>query len=158
MFLLRRNYAGFSHAAFSGIRKDIFKRNKNVKMITEVKSPVSNKGGRPKKKIKRDEQLAVMCTLVERKAIEHKAKAANISISEYLRSLGVKGQVDRKIKVFPKEVLQFNGTLNHMAANLNQIAKKRNREETFNGMEREEFIMLSEDIQELVKQIRNYLQ
>src|SRR2546430_9915142 len=103
-------------------------------MEAVAKDKTRNKGGRPKKDIRRDEQLAVMCTLVERKAIEYKAKAANVSVSEYLRTLGVKGQVDRKIKTVPKEVLQFNGTLNHMAANLNQVAKKRNREETFNDM------------------------
>jgi len=63
-----------------------------------------------------------------------------------------------KIKTLPKEVLQFIGMLNHMSANLNQVVKKRNREETFTAMERDEFFLLSKDIQELVKQIRNYLQ
>ena len=65
-------------------------------MINEVRKKTKNKGGRPKKLIRRNEQLAVMCTLVERKVIEHKAKAANVSISEYLRTLGLKGQVDMK--------------------------------------------------------------
>jgi len=127
-------------------------------MISELREQKRNKGGRPKKQIKRDEQLAVMCTLVERKAIEYKAKTANISVSEFLRTLRLKGQVDMKIKTLPKEVLQFIGMLNHMSANLNQVAKKRNREETFTAMERDEFFLLSKDIQELVKQIRNYLQ
>ena len=127
-------------------------------MISELREQKRNKGGRPKKQIKRDEQLAVMCALVERKAIEYKAKTANISVSEFLRTLGLKGQVDMKIKTLPKEVLQFIGMLNHMSANLNQVVKKRNREETFTAMERDEFFLLSKDIQELVKQIRNYLQ
>src|SRR6266496_4749065 len=152
MFLLRRNYAGFLHAALSGIQKvHCVNGNKNVMMEAAAKDKTSNKGGRPKKDIRRDEQLAVMCTLAERKVITYKAKVANISVSEYLRTLGVKGQVDSKIKTLPKEVLQFNGMLSHMAANLNQVAKKRNREETFNDMEREEFLMLSKDIQELIK-------
>jgi len=102
--------------------------------------------------------IGVKCTNVEKIIILHKAKKVCVTPSEYLRTLGVKGQVDRKIKVLPKEVLAFIGTLNHMAANLNQVAKKRNREETFNDMEREEFFMLSKDIQKLIKQIRNYLQ
>jgi len=127
-------------------------------MITEAKEKTRNKGGRPKKAIRRDEQLAVMCTLVERKVIEYKAKISNVSVSEYLRTLGVKGQVDRKIKTLPKEVLQVIGTLNHMAANLNQVAKKRNKDEPFNDMERADFFTLFKDIRELVKQIRNYLQ
>ena len=127
-------------------------------MINEVKEKTRNKGGRPKKIIKRDEQLAVMCTLVERKAIEYKARILNMSISEFLRTLGTDGQVGRKINTLPKEVLQRIGTLNHMAANLNQVAKKKNSDEPFNDMERDEFLKLSKDIREFVKQIRNYLQ
>jgi hypothetical protein len=127
-------------------------------MITEAKEKARNKGGRPKKNIRRDEQLAVMCTIIERKVIEYKANLANISVSEFLRTLGVKGQVGMKIKTLPKEVLEFKGVLNHMAANLNQVAKKRNRQESFNDMERDEFMMLCKDIQEVIKQIKNYLQ
>ena len=127
-------------------------------MISEVREKTKNKGGRPKKLIRRNEQLAVMCTLVERKVIEYKAKAANVSISEYLRTLGLKGQVDMKIKALPKEILEFKGTLNHMAANLNQVARKANREENFTDMERDEFMMLSKEIQNLIKQIKNCLQ
>ena len=84
------------------------------------------RGGRPKQAICRDQQLAVMCTHAERKIIEDKAKAASISNSEFLRTLGLKGQVDRKIKVLPREILLFTATLNHLAANINQVAKKRN--------------------------------
>jgi hypothetical protein len=127
-------------------------------MITEVKGKTRNKGGRPKKNIRRDQQLAVMCTIIERKAIEHKAKFANISVSEYLRTVALKRQVDMKTKIIPKEVLEFKGSLSHMAANLNQVAKKRNREESFNDMERDEFIMLCKDIQKVIKQIKNCLQ
>ncbi len=127
-------------------------------MITEAKEKTRNKGGRPKKNIRRDEQLAVMCTIIERKAIEYRAKLANISVSEYLRTLGLNGQVDMKKKTLPKEVLEFKGILSHMAANLNQVAKKRNREESFNDMERDAFMMLCKNIQEVIKQIENYLQ
>src|SRR4051794_25149538 len=127
-------------------------------MITEVNGQTRNKGGRPKKIIRRDEQLAVMCTLMERKAIENKARISNMSISEFLRTLGLKGQVDRKIKTLPKEVLQMIGILNHMAANLNQVAKKKNRDEPFNDMERDEFMQLFKEIAEVIKKIRNYLQ
>ncbi len=84
------------------------------------------KGGRPKKGIKRDQLLAVKCTLIERKVIEAKAKSVLLSVSEYLRNQGLSGKVDRLQKVLPKEVLAVTATLNHMAANLNQIAKKRN--------------------------------
>src|SRR5688500_13792274 len=126
--------------------------------MNEIKRQIKNKGGRPKKEIRRDQQLAVMCTLIERKLIEHKAKNANCCISEYLRELALKGQVDRKIKALPRDVLQFTATLKHLAANLNQVAKKRNREESFNAFERAELNLLSGDIKTLAEQIKSYLQ
>lgn len=126
--------------------------------MNELKRQIKNKGGRPKKEIRRDQQLAVMCTLIERKLIEHKAKNANCCISKYLRELALKGQVDRKIKALPRDVLQFTATLNHLAANLNQVAKKRNREESFNAIERAELNLLSGDIKMLAEQIKSYLQ
>jgi len=127
-------------------------------MIGEKKRTWDRKGGRPKKAIRRDEQLAVMCTLIERKLIEHKVKTAGTSISQFLRELALKGQVDSRIKTLPKEILLFTATLNHLAANVNQVAKKRNREETFNAIERAEWKVLSEEVRQLAEQIKKYIQ
>ncbi len=115
------------------------------------------KGGRPKQAVCRDQQLAVMCTHAERKTIEDKAKAASISNSEFLRTLGLKGQVDRKIKVLPKETLLFTATLNHLAANINQVAKKSNSFDELNAVERADLNHLSEQIKQLANDIKNYL-
>lgn len=116
-----------------------------------------NKGGRPKKEHKRSQQLAVMCTLAERKIIEDKAKLSNTSISQYLRELALHGRVDRKIKVLPKEVLLFTATLNHLAANMNQVAKKRNQNDELNAIERAGLIVLSVDIKKLAADIKYFL-
>ena len=116
------------------------------------------RGGRPKQAVCRDQQLAVMCTHAERKIIEDKAKAASVSNSEFLRSLGLKGQVDRKIKALPKEILLFTATLNHVAANINQVAKKRNSLDELNAIERAELNQLSGQIKQLAKDIKSYLQ
>ena len=71
-----------------------------------------SKGGRPIKAMKRDQLLGVKCTLLELKAIEHKAKNAALSVSEYLRELSVNSVVTRrKQKSLSKEVLLFTGTL-----------------------------------------------
>jgi len=126
--------------------------------MNEVIKIFRTKGGRPKQAVCRDQQLAVMCTQAERKIIEDKAKAASISNSEFLRSLGLKGQVDSKIKVFPKEILLFTATLNHLAANINQVAKKRNSFDELNAIERAELNQLSVQIKQLAKDIKNYLQ
>lgn len=116
------------------------------------------KGGRPKKAVTKNQQLAVMCTLSERQLIEEKAKTLNMSKSEYLRMIGLSGKIDIKIKALPKEVLFFKATLNHMAANMNQIAHKRNCNDELNAIERAELNVLSQQVKQLVNDIKSYLQ
>lgn len=118
---------------------------------------MKNKGGRPRKENKRSQQLAVMCTIAERQIIADKAKLTNISISQFLRELALQGQVDRKLKVLPKEVLLFTATLNHLAANMNQVAKKRNQHDELNALERAALLVLSTEIKKLSADIKNFL-
>ena len=113
-----------------------------------------NKGGRPKKSEHLDQKITVMCTRFDLIAIRFYAKELHITVSEYLRDSGLKRQVGRQAKVLPKEVLQLIGTLNHMAANLNQVAYKRNRGDELNALERAELMVLSGQIKELAKTIK----
>ncbi|WP_127125412.1 plasmid mobilization protein [Pseudoflavitalea rhizosphaerae] len=119
---------------------------------------IKNKGGRPKKAIKKDQLMAIKCTLEERRLIEGRAKIANITVSEYLREIGLTGKIDRREKALPKEILDFTAMLNHLAANLNQIAKKRNGVEELSAMERATLSVQSKQLKELALQIKNYLQ
>ena len=116
-----------------------------------------NKGGRPPKEIKRNQVMAIKCTLFERKAIEAKARKASLTVSEYLRELGLTSKINFRNKALPKEVLSFTATLNHMAANLNQIAKKRNSNDELNPLERAELKVQSGHVKELAQQIKNFL-
>jgi hypothetical protein len=116
-----------------------------------------NKGGRPKKTVKQSHYIGVKCSLVEKTILRQKAKAAGLSLSEYLRGSGLNRQTVTKIKVLPKEVLQFTGTLNHLAANLNQVAKKRNRMDELNALERADLQALSGQMKQLAADIKNYL-
>lgn len=117
-----------------------------------------SKGGRPAKLVKQDQFIGVKCSLIEKKLIQLNAKTVSLSMSEYLRELGLKGQADRKIKVLPKEVLLFTATLNHMAANINQVAKKRNQHDELSVIERAGLTVLSNDIKRLAVEIKNFLQ
>jgi len=121
------------------------------------KKGATRKGGRPRKAVKRDQLLAVKCTLMERKVIEAKSRSVLLSVSEYLRALGLHGKIDRRQKVLPKEVLAFTATLNHMAANLNQIAKIRNGIDELNALERAELQYFSGQFKQLASDIKNYL-
>ena len=125
--------------------------------VTTSKLITKNKGGRPKKAIKKDQLLGVKCSLLERKVIEYKAKESNASVSEYLRKLGLSGKIDMKIKLLSKDILQFKGTLNHLAANLNQVAKKRNMNDELNALERASLEHQSKEIKQLVNDIQKFL-
>ncbi|MDR3712047.1 MAG: mobilization protein [Puia sp.] len=125
--------------------------------MEEQKTITKKKGGRPKKAVKKDQLLAVKCSLYERRAIEARAKSANLSISEYLREISLTGKIDRREKALPKEVLELTGTLNHMAANLNQIAKKRNGVEELNALERATLKVQSGELKGIAAQIKTFL-
>ena len=116
-----------------------------------------NKGGRPKKVIKRDQLMAIKCTLYERKIIEAKAKKSNLTVSEYLREIGLTTKIDYRNKALPKEILSFTAMLNHMAANLNQIAKKRNSNDELSPIERAELRVQSGRVKDLAVQIKKFM-
>lgn len=117
----------------------------------------TNKGGRPRAAIKRDVALTVMCNIIEKKLIQAGAKKAKTTVSVYLRELGLNGTVKIKVKTLPKEILQFTGTLNHMAANLNQIARKRNANEDLNALDRALLNKEVRAVQGLVEEVKTYL-
>jgi hypothetical protein len=111
-----------------------------------------NKGGRPRKEVKRDILLAVMVNALERKLIENKALEANLCISIYLREMGLNGAI--YVKEFNKELLKFLGTLNNIGGLLNQIAKKRNSFNDLDAIERATLNELASDIAKLTDDIR----
>ena len=141
----------FSHAA-------AFKKSGGRVTMEEAKANIKNKGGRPKKGIKKDQLLSLKCSLIERKVIEGKAKTASLSVSKYLRQMGLKGKIERLEKVIPREVLELTGTMNHLAANLNQIAKKRNSvTEELTILDRVNLKMQSQELKALAAKIKTYL-
>jgi hypothetical protein len=87
---------------------------------------IARKGGRPKKTVKINYALTVKCTIIEQKVIQRKAKEAGFTVSEYLRSIGLAGKIDRREKIIPKEILEYTAILNHMHANFNQVTRKVN--------------------------------
>ena len=118
---------------------------------------IKNKGGRPAKAVKQNNFIGIKCSLIEKTLLQQKAKILGLTVSEYLRESGLKGQAVSKIKALPQEVLQLTGTLNHLAANLNQIAKKRNGIEQLDALERAGLEVQSRDLKRLAEAIKNHL-
>ncbi|RPE09739.1 hypothetical protein EGT74_22465 [Chitinophaga lutea] len=114
-----------------------------------------NRGGRPRKQVKKTEQLAVMCTPIDRLVIKAKAREANLTISEYLLHAGKGSPV--KIKHIPREILQFTGRINHTAALLNQMARKLNCGLSLGEMERLLLVSCLETLQKLSSEIKSSL-
>lgn len=125
-------------------------------MEQQIKT-TKNKGGRPPKAIKKDQYLAVRCSQYERRVIEAKAKKARATVSEYLRKMGLTGKIDIKEITLPGDFLAFTATLNHVAANLNQIAKKRNGVEELSTYERADMKVTATLCREIVAKIKSSL-
>jgi hypothetical protein len=127
--------------------------------MTEIKKKRAGvrKGGRPKAIHKRDANLTVMCTLLEKRVIQANAKRAGMSALVFLRNYGLSGKMEVKIKSLPKGVLQMTGMLNHIAANLNQIARRRNKGDDLDTMQRALLNRDVRDLQEVVKEIKAHL-
>lgn len=126
--------------------------------MKEQKNYSKPKGGRPQKAVKRNQLLGAKCTMEERGIIEDRAQSVTQTVSEYLRHMGLTGKIDTPKKVFPKEVLLLTATLNHLAANMNQVAKKRNSFDELTALERAELQYMSGQIKQLAKDLKNYFQ
>lgn len=114
------------------------------------------KGGRRPVENKMDQLIPIKCTSEQRREIQDRAAEAGMTVSEYLREIGTKGRIEKRLIVFPKEVLQLTGNLNHLAANLNQIAKRRNSFEQLSPDELHTLRQQSEEVKDLANLIKSY--
>ena len=133
-------------------------KNQEEKDMEELEKKLKNKGGRPIKAIKKSRVLTLKCSNYERMIIQAKAKKVNLTLSEYLREMALSGKVNLLGKALSKEVLELTGTLNHMAANLNQLAKKSNSVTEI--LTKTDFLVmkwLSEDLKGIALKLKNSL-
>ena len=162
MFRPCRNSLAPAHAiAFGGIflMMEIMESviNKTANNKEDSIKERAQKGGRPRVTHKKREALSVMCNLLEKKIIQVNARNSGRLVSVFLRELGLNGRVNMKVKSLPKSVLQLIGTLNHTAANLNQIAKKRNRGDDLNPVERALLNQEVRGLQSIVMEIKKHV-
>ena len=83
--------------------------------------PTKKKGGRPPSATKRDQQMTVLLSKLEKLAIQKRAEKAGLNLSDYGRQMVLRGKA--QVRLTPAE----NETLNQVARlgnNLNQLAHK----------------------------------
>lgn len=83
--------------------------------------PIKKKGGRPPSETKRDQQITVCLTKLEKLAIQKRAQKAGLNLSDYGRQMVLTGKA--QVRLTPEE----NAILNQVAKlgnNLNQLAHK----------------------------------
>ena len=114
-------------------------------------------GKKTNKAILRDQTVCVCCSLIERKAIQAKAKSLGLSTSEFIRQIALKIEDYKTPKRIPKEWLQLINTLYHQTATLNQIAKKRIGNEELNALERANLQYVAEELKQLAKDFKKYV-
>lgn len=80
----------------------------------------SNKGGRPKKAIKREAATGIRFTKAEYFIVKQKAIRARMKITVYVRTMAVEGEV--KARALPSDK-QLEKQLAGIANNINQMTK-----------------------------------
>jgi len=90
--------------------------------MTEIEDKIvtKSKGGRPPKKVKRENQLMVRLTENERFLVEEKSKEAGMRPSEWFRQAAKKAKVIARLKPEDGEFLRM---LAGLANNLNQLTR-----------------------------------
>jgi hypothetical protein len=84
------------------------------------KPTLKQKGGRPKKDMKRDYTLSVRMTKIERIRIDGKAKKAGLNPTEWFRQAAKSAQVTPRLS--PADIKHL-GMLAGLANNLNQLTR-----------------------------------
>lgn len=125
--------------------------------MTQHEKVGRNKGGRPLKEVRRNIILTFKCSPSEKVIIAQKANALNLHISAYIRQTSIYGKANPQIKVLPAEVLALSGTLNHIAANINQVAKKCNKDDSLSIEERLNLRSLVLVLKGIALSIKDYL-
>lgn len=80
-----------------------------------------------------------------------------VSVSEFLRKLAADYTIIVQDKGLLREVLQFSATLNHLAANLNQIAKKRNSRQDLSLLELDLLRLQAVQLKGIAREIKSKL-
>jgi len=102
-----------------------------------------NKGGRPQKEVKREEEIKIRCTGLEKKVIQQSAKAANMQTAEYVRATALHQKISYKLTDDEIEIYKM---LVHYRTNFSRIGNLLREQKS-----------IQEEVKELVNAIDTHL-
>jgi len=96
------------------------------------------------------------CTPAEKRYIKIRARDAGLSVSVFLRDMGLKDSPEKR-KTLPPEALASIGVLSGLTGALEIIARKRLDNEDLDGLERAELNFRAKEVKMVIKDIKSYL-
>ncbi len=93
-------------------------------MKTQVDNSIIHKAGRPRKQIKKDQRLTLVCTQTERLFISKWAKEEGLTVSDYLRVMAFTRKQDKINPEFSREARPLLVQLNYLIGNLKEMLEK----------------------------------
>jgi len=109
------------------------------------------------KALHKNRHAKVNFTAAEKRYIEIRARDMGLSVSSYLREIGLK-DFPAKERSLPTEVLAFNGQLSQLIGFLEIIARKRLDNEDLDSLQRAELTFRLKEVKLLIENIKTYLQ
>jgi hypothetical protein len=99
--------------------------------------------------------VMLRCTPTEKRYIKIRAHEAGLSVSVFLRDMGLKDSPEKR-KTLPPEVLAFIGQLAQLIGALEIIARRRLDNEDLDGLERAELNFRAKEVKILIKDVKSY--
>ena len=100
--------------------------------------------------------IVLRCTPTEKRYIMIRAREAGLSVSVFLRDMGLKDSPEKR-KTLPPEVLASIGVLSGIIGNLEIIARKRLDNEDLDALERADLKFRAAELKMMITEIKSYL-
>lgn len=93
-------------------------------MEAEQSNSIAKKSGRPRKQVKKDQRLTLVCTETERQFISKWAKEQKVTVSDYLRIKALSQHEQYTSQEFSREARPLLVQLNYLIGKLKELLEK----------------------------------
>lgn len=93
-------------------------------MEAQQNNSIAKKTGRPRKQVKKDQRLTLVCTETERQFISKWAKEQKVTVSDYLRRKSLSQPEQYTSQEFSREARPLLVQLNYLIGKLKELLEK----------------------------------